>query len=342
MPARRRVLDAPHVGDLYAHAVPPSGVMLSPHVPLPELVELGRLAESLGYTRIWVPDEAMATRDVFVAMTAIATATERIAIGTGIVNPFTRNPALTAAAIASVDEISGGRAFLAIGAGGGLSLGPLGIERVHPLARVREAIEVSRRLFSGETVTYAGDAVTLRGVTLAYARPDIEVWFAGRGDQMLRQAGELVDGVLLEFLYKPALGSYVAQVHSGADRTANAPRLCYSTVVVSDRSHYDTIRPHMTYRIVDSPPATKIALGISPEQIDTIRSAMAGGLDAAAPLIRDEWIDPFVLVGSGAQVAAELRLLNATHGFAEFLLVLADMSTAAEQITSFAAVSALV
>ena len=79
----------------------PSGVMLSPHIPLPDLVELGRLAESLGYSRIWVPDEGLATRDVFVAMTALAMSTERIAIGTGIVNPYTRHPALTASAIAS-------------------------------------------------------------------------------------------------------------------------------------------------------------------------------------------------------------------------------------------------
>lgn len=314
--------------------------MLSPHVPLPEIIDLARLAESLGYTRVWVPDEGLATRDVFVAMTAIAMSTERIAIGTGIVNPYTRHPAITATAIASIDEISGGRAFLAVGAGGGLSLAPLAIERRHPVARVREAIEVSRRMFSGERVTYEGDAVTVKGAALPYARPDTQIWFAGRGEQMLRQAGALADGVLLEFLYKPGLEAYVREVRSGAARTGNRPKLCYSTTVVPDRSYYDAIRPHMTYRIVDSPPATKAALGISPEQVEAIRTAMADGLEAAAHLVADEWIDAFVLVGSADTVATELRELNAVHGFDEFLLVLADMHTAATQITQFAAVAA--
>jgi 5,10-methylenetetrahydromethanopterin reductase len=313
--------------------------MLSPHLPIPDVVDSARLAESLGYTRVWVPDEGLATRDVFVTMTAIALATTRIEIGTGIVNPYTRHPAMTAAAIASVDEISGGRAFLALGAGGDLSLRPLALDRTRPVARVREAIEVSRRLFSGERVHYDGEGVIVRAASLDYARADTQIWFAGRGDQMLRQAGALADGVLLEFLYKPLLSSYVEQVQIGATRTGKRPRLCYSTVVVPDRSHYDSIRPHMTYRIVDSPTAVKAALGITPAQVDAIRLAMADGLAAAAPLIADDWIDAFVLIGTTDAVADELRALNSMHGFDEFLLVLADMHTAAEQITAFAPVA---
>ena len=123
-----------------------SGVLLAPNHTAQVTVGLARLAEELGYGSVWVADEGTKTRDVFVTMTAIATATQSVRIGTGLVNPYTRHPALTAAAIASIDELSGGRAFLVYGAGGSLSLGPLGIERQKPLVHVREALEVCRRL----------------------------------------------------------------------------------------------------------------------------------------------------------------------------------------------------
>jgi 5,10-methylenetetrahydromethanopterin reductase len=275
-----------------------------------------------------VPDESLATRDVFVTMAAIATATESIMIGTGLTNPYSRNPALTAGAIATIDELSEGRAFLCYGAGGTLALGPLGLARTRPLAHVREAIEVSRRLFNGESVVLEGDTIDLDHASLCVGRADLEIWFAGRGARMLRQAGAIADGVLLEFLHKPNLGDYLAHVAEGAQRTGNRPRLCYATTVVTDRARFDDIRPQMSYRIVDSPPAVKEILGISDADTAAIKAAMREGLDAAAELIPDEWIEPFVIAGSTSECATELGDVLATHGFDEFMLVVADMAGA--------------
>jgi len=274
-----------------------SGVMLMPVAPMGRLVELARVAEELGYTRIWVPDEGLAARDVFVTMAAMASATDTIQIGTGIVNPYSRHPAVTAAAVASVDELSGGRAFLGYGAGGTLTLEPLGIERSRPLVHVREAIDVSRRLFAGESVTIDGETMSLREASLSYGRADIEVWFAGRGPQMLRQAGAVADGVLLEFLHKPSLGDYVRTVSDGAARTGNRPKLCYSTMVITNPDRLEEVRPHMTYRLVDSPAHVKAELGITEADTRAIADAMRSGLDVAAKLIPDRWVDPFVIRG---------------------------------------------
>ncbi len=320
-----------------------SGVLLTPVQPTPSTVALGRLAEDLGYGQVWVADEGLATRDVFVTMTAIAAATTTLRIGTGIVNPFNRHPALIAAAIASIDELSGGRAFLAFGAGGSLALGPLGINREHPLARVREAVAVCRRLFDGEPVTFDGETVTLRNARIEYTRPGIEIWFAGRSPKLLAHAGAAVDGVLLEFLHKPSLGTYLAQVRAGASAAGRpAPRLCYSTCVVTDRGRLDDIRPHMTYRLVDSPPAVKERLGITERHVAEIREAMADGLHAAAHLIPDSWIEPFVLLGSPDECAAELGALRDRHGFDGFVLVLADEDRPGEEMAAGAEVLARV
>ena len=118
-----------------------------PHHALERVVELAQLGERLGYRRCWVYDEGLAARDVYVTMTAIALATETLEVGPGITNPYTRHAGATAGAIAALDEVSGGRAFLGIGAGGSLTLDPLGIERRRPLTAVRETIDACRRLF---------------------------------------------------------------------------------------------------------------------------------------------------------------------------------------------------
>ncbi|NOX30249.1 MAG: LLM class flavin-dependent oxidoreductase [Actinobacteria bacterium] len=316
----------------------PGSVMLVPEVPLPMVTELAQTAEALGYRRVWVPDEGLATRDVIVTLAAIAAATETIQIGTGIVNPYSRHPALTAAAIASIDELSGGRAFLGLGAGGSLTLGPLGIERPRPLRHVREAAEVARALFSGESIDYDGQTLTLSRASIDYGRPDIEIWFAGRGPKMLRQAGEIMDGVLLEFLHKPSLGDYIETVRAGAGTTGNKPSICYSTMVITNPDRIEEVRPHMTYRLVDSPQQVKDSLGITAQHTADIREAMTHGLDVAARLIPDEWVEPFVIMGSIDECASEIRSLHQDHQFDEFMLVVADMEDASTVMAEVAEV----
>jgi 5,10-methylenetetrahydromethanopterin reductase len=302
-----------------------TGVLLSPVQSPQQSAALGRLIEELGYDSVWVADEGLNTRDVFVTMTAIALGTSTLRIGTGLVNPFTRHPALTASAIASIDEASNGRAFLVYGTGGTMSLGPLGIARDRPLAHVREALDVCRRLLDGGTVTFEGETVTLRNARLSHTRPGIELWFAGRSPLVLGAAGESADGVLLEFLHKPSLDLYVEQVAAGARRIGRAvPRLVYSTIVLTDRDRLDHIRPQMTFRLVDSPDAVKERLGITPRHVAAIREAMKDGLAAAAPLIPDEWIEPFILLGTPDEVASEIAAIRDRHGFEGFVLLMAD------------------
>lgn len=105
-----------------------TGINIIPEGPIAGLVEVAVEAERLGFGRCWAYDEGLATRDVYVTLAAIAAATSTIEIGPGITNPYTRHPAQTASAVASLDELSGGRAFLGIGAGGSLTLTPLGID----------------------------------------------------------------------------------------------------------------------------------------------------------------------------------------------------------------------
>ena len=302
-----------------------TSVNLIPEAPITEMIELAEAAERGGFDRCWVYDEGLATRDVHVTLAAIASATERLELGPGITNPYTRHPAQTAAAIASLDELSGGRAFLGIGAGGSLTLNPLDINRTKPLTAVRETIEICRALFAGQAVDHNGDHVSLRAATLGYGRPDIEIWLAGRGPKMLALGGAEADGVMLDFIYQPHLGDYVKRIRSGSRGDDHGARICYSTAVVTDEEDLEFVRPHMTYRLIDAPPTVKDALGISASDVEQIAAAMSHGLAAAAEHVRDEWILPFVIAGTASECREQIDRLADEHGFEEFLLPVFEM-----------------
>jgi 5,10-methylenetetrahydromethanopterin reductase len=298
-------------------------INLIPEGPVAEMVAIAAAAEQLGFERCWVYDEGLATRDVYVTMSAIAGATTTMAVGPGITNPYTRHPAQTAAAIASLDELTGGRAFLGIGAGGSLTLNPLAIDRHTPLSAVEETIDACRALWSGQSVDADGRHVNLRSARLGYGRADIEVWLAGRGPRMLALGGAKADGVMLDFIHQPTLDDYTDRVRQGG--AGRRSRLCYSTAIVTDEDDLDFVRPHMTYRLVDAPQTVKDAIGLSQTDVARIRGAMAGGLAAAAEHVRDEWILPFVIAGSVGECRLRLAMLMDQHGFEEFLLPVFDM-----------------
>jgi alkanesulfonate monooxygenase SsuD/methylene tetrahydromethanopterin reductase-like flavin-dependent oxidoreductase (luciferase family) len=156
---------------------------------------------------------------------------------------------------------------------------------------------------------------------------------------MLTLGGELADGVILDFIHKEFMQDYVDLVCNGATQSGNKPRLCYSTMVITSEAGLEEVRPHMTYRLVDSPSKVKELLGIVPEEINAIRHAMAsGGLWEAGKLVKDEWVRPFVIMGSVAECAAELTELMARYNLDEFLLPVLDLKTAPELMAEVAKV----
>jgi 5,10-methylenetetrahydromethanopterin reductase len=160
-----------------------------------QLAEQARALEDLGYAEIWLPDERL-LRNVYVALATVAGATSHIGLGTAVTNPYTRNPALTAAAIATIDELSGGRARLGLGAGGGL--GAYGIDRARPVRALRETTEIVRRLTSNQRVHFDGQLFSLRDTQLDFpAIRSVPVYLAARGPKILELAGEIADGVII-------------------------------------------------------------------------------------------------------------------------------------------------
>jgi len=303
-------------------------VNLMPTGPVAQVAELAAEAERLGYRRCWVYDEGLVTRDVYVTLTAVAAATTTIRLGPGITNPFTRHPGVTANAIGSLDEFSGGRAFLGLGAGGGLTLTPLAIDRHRPLTAVAEMVDATRQLWRGSTVNLTGRTVRFSAATIASSRSDIEIHLAGRGPRMIELAAQVADGFYLSYIHKDFIAEIVESLRS---RSSDPMTITYSTRIVVDDAGFEAARRDLTFRLPDSPPPILESLGITPNDIAALRQALAeGGPPAAAQLVRDEWVKPFVILGSREECRAELQDLAQRFGLDEFLLPIDDLNTGPE------------
>src|SRR3954451_6887758 len=131
---------------------------MAPVEPLSKVTATARLAEDLGFKLFGHADQRFrGEKDAFVALAADALATERINVGPCVSDPYTRSPAMLAVATATLDELSGGRAFLALGAGGS-GFAEMHLERLHVNDALRECITMVRGLLAGETVNLDGRA----------------------------------------------------------------------------------------------------------------------------------------------------------------------------------------
>jgi len=164
--------------------------------PTPRFIEQVKLAELLGYDAFFHADEKW-TRDVYVRLAQAAAHATRIGLGISVTDPFTRHPALTAQAAATLAEASQGRLRLVLGAGSHFETLP-GYRVRKPAVAIREAIELMRRLWAGERVTMDGEIVKFRAGRLDFD-PEVTppIYVAGRGPKVLETAGAVADGVLI-------------------------------------------------------------------------------------------------------------------------------------------------
>ncbi|HKM39365.1 MAG TPA: LLM class flavin-dependent oxidoreductase [bacterium] len=199
------------------------GVGIMGSLATSDFVQYVKEIESLGYDNAWIADERF-WRDPYVSMTACALNTNKLTIGTSVTNPYTRYPAITAAAMASVDEVSAGRAVLGIAAGGS-NHRMLGIKREKPALAVREAVTVFRRLLAGDKFTFEGKVVQVYEAEIDFTplRSKIPVYIAARGPLMLRLAGEIGDGVIIGgFTSAEGIKYALSHVQKGAEKAGRS------------------------------------------------------------------------------------------------------------------------
>jgi 5,10-methylenetetrahydromethanopterin reductase len=285
-------------------------------------VELVREAERLGFDSAWVPDQTF-YRDPYVILTALALGTERIRLGLGVTNPYTRHPAMAGRAIASVEECAPGRVAFGVGAGNVRELlEPLGIDFDSPAARCREMVELVRRELAGSAngTGFVGAHYRLDGARLEFAveRP-IPVYLAGRGPRVLEAAGAVADGVLIGGLCSDAGIAYALdRIRAGATGAGREPADVavgsWVTVHLTDDRARDLerLRPSVAHIVGGAPAAVLDAIGVPDELVRRLKDEYRrGGKQAAAGHVSDELVDAFALVGDADFCVERIRTLEA-------------------------------
>ena len=153
--------------------------------------------ENLHYDGLTVADQSL-RRNTYSWSAFAAHNTNRIWVGPAVTNPFSRNPGLTAASIATIDEISNGRAVLGIGLGGH-GVGPFGYDQTRSIGACKDSIIAIRSLLSGEKTTMIRDEFELHDASLEFNTPSssIPIYVGGRGPLLLSLAGKFADGVFI-------------------------------------------------------------------------------------------------------------------------------------------------
>jgi 5,10-methylenetetrahydromethanopterin reductase len=176
--------------------------------PWPAFARLVRQGESLGYDAVFLPE--IAGRDALVALGELAGETEELRLGTGIIPMSSRTPLLTAMAAAAVHERSLGRLVLGIGTGPAVP---------GALDRLRETVATLRRLLEGEPVEFDGRSLRLSLV------PDdrVPIWISALGSRAMRMAGEIADGVLLNWCTPERVHTARTELREGAEAAGRDP-----------------------------------------------------------------------------------------------------------------------
>jgi 5,10-methylenetetrahydromethanopterin reductase len=293
------------------------GVVLQGVDPPNVFVDLVRTIEDLGFDQLWLTDSSLHARYVYSYLTLAATVTTRLSLGTSVTNPVTRHPALGALAIATVDEISGGRAVHGIGAGD-RPLEALGL-RPARLASLRDAVDVTRRLLRGEHVTYQGSSFSLEDAHVRVpTRPDIPVYISASGPKTLQLAGEIADGViLLSGLFPEGIKYAKSHVRSGEERREDGQKVdvaafAYGSLRDDRCIAIEEARPIAAWFCQTAPVYCELA-GMPKETVEQVRAAYEGGefqeARQAANLISDEMVTKLALAGTAEDGYAKVRML---------------------------------
>jgi 5,10-methylenetetrahydromethanopterin reductase len=285
------------------------------------VAEIGVLCENLGFDSYWVADQRW-MRDVWVSLTATALRTSRIRLGTRVTDPYVRHPALTAVAVASLDEVSGGRAILGLGAGGS-GFREMGIERKKPVTALREAIELIRRLLAGEEVDYPGELVRFRRGTLEFqTRRDIPVVIVARGPKILELGGRVADGVMVASMASPAAVTWgIRHVRAGlerAGRPAEAVELSsmvYTSISDDGAAARWIVRRGIAAALMGSFPNYDFlaASGLTvPPELWKLLEAGKPDYPRVMAAMPDAFVDHLGLAGTPGECAAQIERIVAT------------------------------
>ncbi|AHG02703.1 5,10-methylenetetrahydrofolate reductase [Halobacterium sp. DL1] len=290
------------------------GIELTPEVPVTDVAALGERAERAGFDAVFASCHYN-NRDPFVALDRVAAATDDVLVGPGVANPYETHPVKLASQVATLDEVSGGRAVLGVGAGDASTLRNLGFERDRPLRRVLETFKVAQDLWAGERVDHDGTFVA-RDAGLNYEVGEVPVYVGAQGPHMLRMAGKHADGVLVNASHPRDLAWSADRVAEGVeDRVApgDVDVAAFASVSVAEDAEkaLAAARPPVAFIAAGAAPPVLDRHGIDRERASEIGEQIESGeFSRAFELVTDGMLEAFCLAGDPKDVAEQLSAVT--------------------------------
>jgi 5,10-methylenetetrahydromethanopterin reductase len=299
----------------------PVALYLQDKHPIRDAMDYVRYAEERGFHAVWQAESRL-VREATVPMAAFAAVTDTIKVGSGVVNNWTRNPALLAATFSTLDDLAPGRVLLGIGAWWDPLAKKVGIDRVRPLTAMRETVLAVRALLADETVTFDGDFVHLDGVELDYVHQerrakDVPIYIGATGMKMMELTGEIGDGVVLNYLVSPSYNDRAMEhLAIGAERAGRSvddldrPQLIVCSLSDDRQEALDAARLLITQYLGQQPHIMK-ASGVPQELLDEIGEvltwpATAEQVEAASRLVPDDIVQMLAAAGTPDECRAKV------------------------------------
>jgi 5,10-methylenetetrahydromethanopterin reductase len=280
-----------------------------------------RRAEARGFEAVWQAESRL-VREATVPMAAFAASTERIKVGSGVVNTWTRNTGLLGSTFVTLDDLAPGRVILGLGAWWDPLASKVGIDRRRPLQVMREVTEACRALFTLNEVTYHGDHVHLDGVRIDVVHGntsprDIPIYIGATGPKMLELSGEIADGVVLNYMVSPLYNDHAMErIEAGAKRAGRSideidrPQLVVCSLDDDRTKALDAARLLLTQYLGQQPHIMK-ASGVDRSLIDEINAivdwpATQEEIEKAAALVPDEVVQLVSASGTPEECRAKV------------------------------------
>lgn len=290
-----------------------------------EGMEYARYAEQNGFEAVWQAESRL-VRDAIVPMAAYAAVTSRIKIGSGVINNWTRNIGLLAATFLTLDDLAPNRIICGIGAWWDPLARNVGIIRHKPLLAMRETITVMRDLLAMKRVTFHGEFHHVDGIELdvVHGRREprnVPIYIGATGDAMMELAGEIADGVVLNYCVPPEYNlEAMKHLEAGAKKAGrklddiDRPQLVVCSV---DHDHHRAVQAAkelLTQYLAQQPHIAK-ASGTPAETVAKIQSilgwpATKEQIHQAMDYVPDQLIERITASGTPEEVRARVQAYN--------------------------------
>lgn len=281
-------------------------------------------------------------REPIARAAAILSASRTTSVALMAMSPYTVHPVYAAMAAAALEESFAGRVTLCLGVGAPRDLEAAGVVADRPLATLREAIALTRALFSGETVSHDGEVFQVKGRRLESGACPVPLILAASGPKMLELAGEAADGVLLSAgASVPFVETCLERVAAGEARGGRTVRkigLIYASIANAEVEAHRRLKRTLAFILRGPHHARNIALGGSTLDQDALASAYATeDWDAVEAIMGDTTVAAHAASGRAEEVRARM---NAYRSAGLDTLVLSGLTRAQEAARLLAALRA--